>query len=98
MACELSKKYCKRDEVMLRTIAGEHLLIPIRSKLADLQRVFSLNSLGADIWARLDGKEDLAQILDAIRAQCDVLPDAASRDLKEFVDDLLQADLIVEVS
>ena len=96
MLNKMSRKYRKRDEVLLRTIAGENLLIPIRSKLADLQRVFALNSLGAEIWARLDGRQDLQQILRDIQEHCDVAPDQASHDLMDFVNDLLAADLVVE--
>jgi len=98
MPCEIDKRYRQRDEVLLRTIAGENLLIPIRAKLADLQRVFALNALGVEIWARLDGQHDLKQILDDIQSQCDVEGGQARRDLTDFMNDLLKADLVVEAS
>ena len=98
MPCDMSRKYRKRDDVLLRTIAGENLLIPIRAKLADLQRVFALNALGVEIWTHLDGRQDLAQILSDIQGQCDVAPGQVSQDVMEFINDLLKADLVVEAS
>jgi hypothetical protein len=40
----------KREEVVSREIAGETILVPIRGKLVDMERIFSVNPVGAHVW------------------------------------------------
>ena len=83
---------------MSRSIAGETLIVPIRGKLADMQRIFVLDSSVAQyIWHHLDGKKSLNEIRDGIVADFDVEEKQAETDLQEFIGELLDAGLIVEV-
>lgn len=88
----------KRGEIVSRAIAGETILVPIKGKLADMQRIFSLSPVASYIWDRIDGEKSLAMVLDEVNAGFDVAETEAERDLREFVDELLEAGLIEAVS
>jgi len=91
---ELNGNYQTDEDVLARKIAGEVLLVPIRGKLADMQRIFSLNTMAEFIWNRLDGKTTLKQIHQQILAKYDVSETTADNDLRAFIDALLAENLI----
>jgi hypothetical protein len=88
----------KRDHVVCRRIAGETLLVPIRGKLADLQRVFVLEGVGEFIWNNLDGSRTSEEIRNAVASRFDVSVEDAGRDLEEFIAELTRKDLISEAN
>lgn len=89
------KKICKRkDDIVHRRIAGETILVPIRGRLADMQRIFSLNPVGEFIWDELDGSKNLQQISEGIQAFFDVTGPEADADLSAFISELLREGLI----
>jgi len=93
-----SLRYRKQEEIVTREIAGETLLVPIRSNLADMQRIFGLNAVGEYIWQRLDGKHSLTEICDKILENFDVTDEQAEVDIQEFIGQLLEADIITEAA
>ena len=89
--------YKKNEEIVTRGIAGETLLVPIKDKLADMQRIFALNSVAEYVWQKLDGEKSLGEIRDDILATFDVEQEQVDADLKEFMAELLDAGLVVEM-
>jgi hypothetical protein len=87
----------RREEIISREIAGETILVPIRGKLVDLQRIFALNPVAAHIWQGLDGEKNLAEIRDSVLDVFEVERDRADADIQEFVAELLDAELVEEV-
>jgi len=77
--------YARAADVILRSIAGESLLVPIRSGVADLQAVFTLNPVGVAIWERLDGAASLDAVLAALLERFEVSPETARDDLVSFI-------------
>lgn len=92
----LSKIYSKGNDIVSREIAGETILVPIRGQLADMQQIFALNPVAEYIWQSLDGKKSLGDICDGIVGNFEVDRNQAENDLQEFLDELLEAGLIVE--
>ncbi len=90
--------FARSGEIVSREIAGETILVPIRGKLVDLQRIFSVNPVGAHIWHLIDGKTSLAAIRDSVVETFEVEPDRAAADIQDFIAELAQAGLIQEVS
>lgn len=91
-----AKVYKKNDEIVSREIAGETILVPIKGKLADMQRVFALENVSEFIWQHLDGQATLDTILKCLTESYDIDHARARSDIAEFIDELLQAELIVE--
>ena len=54
--------YRKKKNFVTREVAGETLIVPLRGKLADMQRIFALDAVAAFIWQNLDGQQDLDRI------------------------------------
>jgi hypothetical protein len=81
------------EQVVSRTIVGETIVVPIRGKLADLQRIFALDPVADFIWKKLDGTTTLREIRDEIVGAFEVDDKTAAADLLEFVDHLLEEGL-----
>ena len=93
----LNKVFKKQDDIVSREIAGESILVPIRGKLADMQRIFSLDPVAEYIWRQLDGRRTLNEVSSGVLETFDVKKEQAEADLMEFIDELLAAELIAEV-
>ena len=82
---------------MTRQIAGETLLVPIRSQVADMRNIFALTHSTAEyIWQQLDGKQNLQHIHQGILDNFQVENQQAMSDLREFISRLLEAGIIEE--
>lgn len=92
------KVYVRNDAVISRKIAGETILVPVRDRLADMRRIFTLNPVAEYIWDRIDGKNSIQGIEESIVSSFNVHHESAARDLEEFVTALLKEHLIMEVS
>jgi hypothetical protein len=87
-------RYEKDPSVVYREIAGEAILVPIRRNVADMQSIYTLDSVGADIWKLIDGERTLADIREALLDEYDVEGDALSQDLDEFIEQLVSVGAI----
>ena len=92
-----SRVFQKNEVLSTRRIGDEVILVPIRGKLAQLQQIFSLNTVGAFIWDQIDGTRDLAALKTALIETFDVDEQTAEADLESHIEELEEADLIVEV-
>jgi hypothetical protein len=94
----MSALYRQKDGVVTRDVLGETLLVPIRGAVADMDKIFRLNSLGALIWRRLDGLTSAESIHREIIDAYDVESEEAMKDIRDLLLSLLDADLIEAVS
>jgi len=93
----LNKIYRKKEDLVTRQIAGETLLVPIGSQVADMQNIFALTHSSAEyIWQQLDGKQNLEQIHQGILDNFQVENRQALSDLQEFISQLVDAGIIEE--
>lgn len=80
--------FSRRGEFVTRSIAGESILVPIRSQVADLDSIYRLGPVSILIWKLLDGQTSAGQITQAVCAEFDVTEEEAQRDTLEFLADL----------
>ncbi len=92
----LTQVFRQQRSTVTREIAGEVLLVPVHGKLAQLQRIFVLNPVGAYIWQQLDGERDLEAIHRGLVDNFEVTGGEAEADLYEYLGALEDAGLIVE--
>jgi hypothetical protein len=90
------KIFKKNKDIVSRKIAGELFIVPVRGRLADMQRIFALNQVAEYIWQALDGGTTLDDIRTRILSHYDVEKEKAESDILEFVHELIAADLIME--
>lgn len=92
----LANIYKVRDNIVLRKIADEHVLMPIMDSLAEEPKLYGLNKLGHFIWNKIDGKTSLEQILNAILDRFATEREPAEKDLCVFIERLLHNNLITK--
>ena len=93
----LDKVYKQQEEIVTRDIAGDTILVPIKGKLANMEKIFSFEGTANRIWDLLNGKNSVNDICKNISLAFDVETDKAKVDTLEFIDELLKTELIVEV-
>ncbi|MBI5848188.1 MAG: PqqD family protein [Nitrospirae bacterium] len=90
------KVFVKNEDIVTRKITGELFIVPVRGKLADMQRIFTLNPVAEYIWHSLDGLTRIEDIRKGILATYDVDEQQIDSDIRDFIAELLEADLIKE--
>lgn len=82
--------YRKTDRIVSREIAGELILVPIRSNVADMESLFTLNEVGSRVFGLVDGERTVRDLTSAIVEEFEVEEAEAEVDVKEFVEKLLE--------
>lgn len=89
------RRICRRSaSVAVRDVGGETILVPVEEERARMDRLFTLNPIGAFIWHELDGERDLTAIHRKLLERFEVTAQEARDDLFEYVERLLAAGLI----
>ena len=86
------KVFSRKKGVVFRRILDEMVLINTKAG-----EVITLNETGADIWERIDGKKNVGEILDELAQLYDVERNELERDVKNFIEDLLDAGILEEI-
>lgn len=86
--------YKKKKGLVTREIAGETLIVPLHGNLADMQRIFTLDSVAAFIWEHLDGEKSIDQICADVEAGFETGDRDVPADARHFIGELLEAGLI----
>src|SRR5882672_10156327 len=81
-------------DVVARNIAGEHLLVPVRSGAAQMDYLFTADEVGSFIYALLDGRRTAPEIALLVTHEFDVTPERAQSDVVAFLETLLDARLV----
>ncbi len=89
-------RMAKTGDVVRRQIADEIILVPVRKSAEELDSIYSINPMAAQIWDLLDGQKTLGEIRDLLLQQYDVTPEELDRDIAEFVEQLKSEKLIRE--
>jgi hypothetical protein len=84
----------KDKNLVARSIAGETLIVPVRSGIANLDYIYALNEVGSRVWDLLNERVPVSQIVDAICSEYEVSPEQAARDIGELLSRLEAAGLI----
>lgn len=87
-------RYRRSDGLVFRQIAGEGILVPVSSHVADLRSIFRLSATAAVIWSRLDGNTTVGEIVDLLASEFDGPSDEVVSDVEAFLS-MLQAEGLV---
>lgn len=75
----------RNPDFVSRSIGGEAVLVPITRQGADLESIFTLNTVGAFIWAELETTQAEDDIVRAVVDEFDVDQAQAAADVAEFL-------------
>ncbi|HVX97879.1 MAG TPA: PqqD family protein [Polyangia bacterium] len=86
----------RADGYVSRRVGDEIVIVPVRAGVANLEAIFTMNAVGAEIWGRLDGKTEAAAIAAAVAAEYDVPAGQAADDVRDFLSVLAAKGLVVQ--
>ena len=82
---ELSRCPQRSENVVSRKIENQFILIPIRSNVADLDSIYTLNETGARIYELIDGEKTLGEIKAILAQEFDVAEAVLEKQLLEII-------------
>jgi len=86
--------FARREPIVVREIAGEHLAVPVRRQLGEMRAIFALMGAGAPIFELLDGSRSLGEIRNALVERFEVSGEQAWEELCRFVEELEEQGLV----
>jgi len=93
----LGRIYAKSKDLVEREIEGEIIIVPLTSGIGDLEdELFSLNEVGRGVWARIDGKRCVSEIMKELEEIYEPERKKLTTDVLGFLDELEKRKLIVE--
>ncbi len=94
---ELDRVYGPSEDVVVREIEGEIVIVPLASGIGDIEdELFTLNATGRAIWARIDGERPLAAVVRDLVAEFEAPEGLVEEDVRGFLQELLDRRMIVE--
>jgi len=90
----LLQPFLPSPDVVARRVAGEYLLVPVRSGAAQMDYIFTANEVGSTIFLLLNGSRDGREIARQLSLQFAVEEERAQRDVVEFLRALFEAGLV----
>jgi hypothetical protein len=80
--------------VVARVVAGETLIVPIRSKVGDLASIYSFNATGSLIWKLLESPRTVTQLSVEVARAYEVESEVAEHDVTNFVSEMKSVGLV----
>jgi hypothetical protein len=83
---------CTRN-LVTRKIAGETVIVPVKSGVGDLNCIYTLNQTGTAVWDMREAGASIQEIAARLCEQYEVGKEQASNDVAEFFESLRSAGL-----
>jgi hypothetical protein len=94
---DLGRVYRPSEDVVVREIEGEIVIVPLVSGIGDLEdELFTLNETGRAIWSRIDGRRTLAAVVRELADEYDAADGIIQEDVVGLLQELLDRRMIVE--
>jgi hypothetical protein len=94
---DLDRVYGPSDDVVVREIEGEIVIVPLASGIGDLEdELFTLNETGRAIWTRIDGSRPLAAVIRELAADYDAPDGLIEEDVVGLLQELFDRKMIVD--
>jgi hypothetical protein len=91
---DLSVVCCKNDGFVEKNVGGEKVLVPLSDDVVKMNKVFTLNEVGAFIYDQVDGKRSACNICDILMAEYDVDRAVVLKDVEHFYSEALEKDVL----
>lgn len=84
------------NQFILRTIAGEHLLIPVGEAAISVKGLIALSESGAMLFEKMKADCSEEELIATLREEYDVSPEQAREDVHAFLDQMRQLNMLEE--
>jgi hypothetical protein len=93
---DLAKAYGPSEDVVVREIEGEIVIVPLASGIGDLEdELFTLNETARAVWDRVDGSRPLAEVVRELTAEYEAPDGLVASDVVGFLQELYDRRMIV---
>lgn len=94
---DLSRTYAPSDEVVVREIEGEIVIVPLTSGIGDLEdECFTFDEWGRAVWSKLDGSRPLGTVVQELLDDYDAPAGLLKREVVGLLQELYERRMIVE--
>ena len=83
-----------KDDFILKKIAGNYVVVPVRKRAVDFSGIIKLSESGAFLWELLEKGAERDELVAALLGEYDVDEATASADADRFINSLNEAGLI----
>jgi hypothetical protein len=77
-----------------RQIAGETLIVPVSSRVGDLDAIYTLNEVGSRVWTLIKAPTSTEEIVTALCEEYDAPREQVERDVAELLEELQAKGLV----
>ena len=90
----IEQSFIRSQSVVSRVVAGETLIVPVRSKVGDLASIYSFNGTGTLIWKLLESPKTVSEIAAIVAREYEVEAAQAERDVTNFFSEMKAVGLV----
>ena len=83
-----------RDGFVVRTVAGESVVIALKEVSKEFNGVIRLNDTGRFLWDKLSEGAETEELVEAILSEYEIDKETAEADITRFVDTLKGANIL----
>ena len=75
-----------KKQVILRSVAGEHMLIPAGETVLEYNGIFTITESGKFLWDNIEKGADEKELVNLLVQEYGIDTDTASADVNEFIE------------
>ena len=95
----LNAVYVPSDKIVAREIEGELVIVPLVSGIGDMEdELFTLNETGKAMWSKMDGKNNLAKIVDELAKEYESPREEIKNDVLGLAKELIKRGMLAEAA
>lgn len=83
-----------KKNVILRTVAGEHMLVPVGDTVFQYNGIFMLTDSGKLLWDKIREGAESEELVKALIEEYEIDEETASKDVSEFLERLKSYEII----
>lgn len=85
-----------KKEFVLREIAGDYIIIPTGATVLEFNGLITVNEVGVTLWKMLQEEVTMEQLVKGVLDEYDVEEAVAREDIQEFLNKLVEGDILTK--
>lgn len=81
-------RFYRNPDFIFRKIVDEYILVPINRDVADMECIYTLNTVGAFIWQELETSSTMEELKNAMLDEYDAEQEMIEADLVDFLEEM----------
>jgi hypothetical protein len=95
----LDTVYFPLEDLVVKEVHGELLIIPLKAGKVDLENeFFKISETGKAMWDKLEDRKTLKEICQELKSEYDAPLELIEKDMLELVEELLKRRILVAVN